>query len=73
MGNQNYLSAELVAEWHPTKNGDITLDIVTAGSRKKVWWLCASGHEWEASIINRVKRHGCPYDSLKKRVVNDEE
>jgi len=50
----------LTKEWHPTKNASLTPKDVTAGSRKKVWWLCSKGHEWEASVSNRNKGRGCP-------------
>jgi len=54
-------SPEVVAQWHPTRNGDLTPDRVTAGNGKKVWWRCEEGHEWEAKIKNRTSRgHGCP-------------
>ena len=51
---------ELVAEWHPTKNGDLTPSMVCAGSNKKVWWMCQNGHEWQATIIGRSSGYGCP-------------
>lgn len=57
--------SRLTAEWHPTKNGDLTPDMVTAGSDKKVWWRCEHGHEWEALIYNRKKGVGCPYCSKR--------
>ena len=57
---------ELVKEWHPTKNGDLTPADVTFGSGRKVWWKCSKGHEWEVSISNRTKGNGCPYCSGKK-------
>lgn len=53
----------LLSEWHPTKNGELTPDKVTIGSNRKVWWLGACGHEWEAVINGRAKegrRYGCP-------------
>ncbi len=50
----------LAREWHPTKNAPLTPRDVTAGSTKKVWWLCKKGHAWEASIYNR-QGSGCPY------------
>lgn len=55
------LNPELSKQWNTTKNGDLTPNDVTAGSSKKVWWICAKGHEWEAFISNRVKGNGCPY------------
>ena len=52
---------ELINEWHPTKNGELTPSMVTCGSGKKVWWICEKGHEWQAYIKHRSKGVGCPY------------
>ena len=49
----------LAAEWHPSKNGDLTPDDVLPFSSKKVWWQCAKGHEWEAFIFSRSRGNGC--------------
>ena len=51
---------DLVKEWHPTKNTNITPYEVASGSRRKVWWMCSNGHEYQASLLHR--RHGtkCP-------------
>ncbi len=55
---------KLAKEWHPTKNGDLTPDKITAGKFKKVWWLCPKcGYEWQASPNNRNKGIGCPHCS----------
>lgn len=58
---------ELAKEWHPTLNGLLKPDAVTAGSGKRVWWKCKknSAHEWQTSISNRTKSNanGCPYCS----------
>jgi glutaredoxin len=51
----------LAAQWHPTKNGDLTPQHVVAGSAKKVWWVCEKGHEWCAVIYSRAQGSGCPY------------
>ncbi len=54
---------DLVAEWHPTKNGSLTPDAVAAGSSKKVWWACRKepSHEWEARAGRRARGGGCPF------------
>ncbi|HIN06663.1 MAG TPA: hypothetical protein EYM65_10590 [Dehalococcoidia bacterium] len=54
---------ELAAQWHPTKNVELTPDQVVAGSNKKAWWICTEGpdHEWEASIGHRTAGRGCPF------------
>ena len=43
----------LVKEWHPTKNNDLTPYDVAPNSVEKVWWQCEKGHEWEAVISSR--------------------
>jgi len=54
----------LAKEWHPTKNRDLSPSDVLSGTAQKVWWQCAYGHEWQASIVNRHKKSsGCPYCS----------
>ncbi|MDR3766601.1 MAG: zinc-ribbon domain-containing protein [Butyricicoccus sp.] len=51
---------ELATQWHPTKNLPLTPDTVLPGSAKKVWWQCAQGHIWQASIRSRTDGCGCP-------------
>lgn len=61
--------ADIAAEWHPTKNQELTPDDVTAGSTNQIWWQCPKGpdHEWQASVIKRTKRgQGCPYCAGRK-------
>ena len=54
---------ELINEWSQ-RNLPITPDSVTHGSNKIVWWKGKCGHEWRASIKNRViSGSGCPYCS----------
>lgn len=51
---------EIAAEWHPTKNGNITPRDVPFGSQKKYWWQCGKGHEWDTKVGNRTGRgSGC--------------
>lgn len=54
---------EIAAEWHPTLNGDLTPDRVTAHSGKKVWWLCPEGHAYLSAISKRTRERSssCPY------------
>lgn len=51
---------DLARQWHPVKNGALTPRNVVAGVRRKVWWLCEKGHEWQASIASRASGIGCP-------------
>jgi hypothetical protein len=63
---QNCLQNEfpyLAAQLHPTKNGSLKGDQITAKSKKKVWWICSKGpdHEWPAKPCDRtLKGSGCP-------------
>ena len=51
----------LAAEWHPTKNGNLTPAHITEKRSANVWWKCLKcGYEWEASPNNRSKGVGCP-------------
>ncbi|MGI1813943.1 zinc-ribbon domain-containing protein [Priestia sp. TGN 0903] len=55
------LYPNLVKEWHPSKNGELKPSDFSFGSKKKVWWVCKKGHEWETSIGERSRGTRCPY------------
>lgn len=57
---------ELAQQWHPTKNGVLTPKDVVPGTKRKVWWCCSYGHEWQASVASRVAGSGCPVCVGKK-------
>lgn len=65
------VNPELAVQWHPTRNGALTPEMVTCGSNKKVWW-CQSyddpktgrhfDFEWQAKAVNRtLLGEKCPY------------
>lgn len=56
------LEPKVAAQWHPTLNGNLTPEMVTVGSARKVWWQCAEGHVWKALIYSRTGagKCGCP-------------
>jgi ssDNA-binding Zn-finger/Zn-ribbon topoisomerase 1 len=59
----------LIAQWHPTKNGDKTPDNTRVGSGIEVWWVCpvSSTHEWESAPLTRASgKQGCPFCSGKR-------
>ncbi len=58
----------LLAEWHPTKNGEIKPEECAPGSCKQIWWSCPNTcshgcvHEWQTRISDRaIRGSGCPY------------
>ena len=59
------LNPELARQWHPTRNGSLTPRYVTAGSNKKVWWICTKSHEWQAVVSSRSTGVSCPHCSGK--------
>lgn len=61
----------LANQWHPTRNGRLTPDEVTAGSIRKVWWICSKSHEWESAPNSRTNmKSGCPFCTNQR--VNEE-
>ena len=62
------VNPNLSKEWHKTKNADLTPQDVTAGSNRKVWWLCPEKHSYEATIDNRnLNGSGCPQCSKQRK------
>lgn len=52
---------EIAAQWLYAKNDELTPTDVTFGSKKRVWWKCSFGHEWQSSVSNRTSSQtGCP-------------
>jgi len=52
---------EVAAQWHPDRNGELSPGAVLAGSRRRVWWRCEAGHEWQTKVCSRVARgSSCP-------------
>ncbi len=55
------LQPELIKEWDFTKNTDISPQMVTEKSGRKVWWKCSQcGFEWNTRIASRSNGSGCP-------------
>ena len=53
---------DVAAQWHPTLNGNLTPEMVTPGSHRRVWWQCPLGHTWKEFVYSRTgaQRCGCP-------------
>ncbi|HIY45129.1 MAG TPA: hypothetical protein H9731_01280 [Candidatus Borkfalkia excrementipullorum] len=63
----------LMKEWDWEKNSkeNIFPDKIGIGSHRKVWWICNSGHEWQAQIKSRFYGVGCPVCANKIVVVGE--
>ena len=58
---------DIAAQWHPTKNGNLTPQGCTPASNRNVWWICPLGHEYRAAVGARtVHGSGCPYCAGRK-------
>jgi hypothetical protein len=55
----------LEKEWDYEKIGDLLPNVITAGSDKKVWWICPFGHAYLSSVSSRVRERGCSICSGK--------
>lgn len=49
------VAPNVAAEWHPTKNA-VKPDEILADHVMNAWWLCPSGHEYQATV--RARTHG---------------
>lgn len=58
----------LLTEWHPTKN-TMTPSEISPSSGKKVWWLCAKGHEWDDTVAHRTAGRNCPICSGRRVLI----
>lgn len=59
---------ELLLEWHPMKNQELSPHYLKATSTQSVWWQCNRGHEWEAKIAVRSYGAGCPICRKEQRL-----
>lgn len=51
---------EIAGQWHPTKNAKLDPEHIAPFSKKRVWWLCNKGHEWQTAVQNRtLSGSGC--------------
>jgi len=57
-----------ISEWNDEKNGSLKPNMIAIGSKRKVWWKCKEGHEWEAAPLVRKNGFGCPYCSGRKPI-----
>ena len=58
------LRPDIAESFHPTLNGNISLDKISYGSSKNYWWICNEdeSHVWQSSPANRTSNKGkCPF------------
>ena len=57
---------ELAKEWNPTKNKNLTAEMITHKSGKKVWWQCSDNHEWQATVSDRTRGEDVRFARIEK-------
>ncbi|MED4634714.1 zinc-ribbon domain-containing protein [Peribacillus frigoritolerans] len=73
MNSENCLETifpELAKEWHPTKNGKLTSEDVTDGSKKVVWWLCKKDMNGKLRFIAELGTEALVVLAVYKNVLN---
>lgn len=68
------LHPAVAAEWHPTKNGEVTPERIEADHAMNAWWTCPKGHEYQAIVRTRAKGgKRCPtcYGGWSIEVIRD--
>ena len=63
--------SQLLEQWDAQRNLPLTPDLVTYGSKRKVWWRCERGHAWKAAVKSRVAGSGCPVCANRKILLNE--
>ena len=67
---------ELLKEWDYDKNKKKPYEIPKS-FKEKMFWKCAKGHEWAATVYNRVNGTGCPIcntgNNIKRNKISLEE
>ena len=57
------ISPWLLESWDYDRNTNVSPSEISGFNERKVWWKCANGHHWCASVYSRQLGNGCPYCS----------
>lgn len=49
------LYPEVLSEWHPSKNGNLKPEYISAHTHKKMWWICPKGHEYQMVVKHKTE------------------
>lgn len=64
--------SQLLEQWDAQRNLPLTPDLVTYGSKQKVWRKCEKGHIWQASVWTRTGSGTyCPFCAEKMPVAGE--
>lgn len=57
---------EIAEEFDHEKNIGLHLENICYAGRKKVWWKCKYGHQYQMRVSDRTRGSGCPYCSRRR-------
>ena len=64
---------EKAQHWHPTLNGDVTLENITCGTHKKCWFKCHKcNHDFEQAIQVVTRGSWCSYCCIPRKKICDD-
>ncbi len=66
MASLSKTNPELGSLWNSKRNAPETLASINSHTRKKFWWICEKGHEWETLPAVLARGGRCPFCSNKK-------
>jgi len=72
--NNLTMRKDLLAEFHPTKNGRLKPEEINLNSHRKIWWKCpvAEDHEWKTMVVQRgVLNRGCLFCTNRQLVYSN--
>jgi hypothetical protein len=62
-GSLNDRYPHIAAHWDIERNGGLKPELVSSGSKKKIFWKCKQGHEWHVtvnSMTDKRRKFICP-------------
>ena len=57
--DKSVASSKLIDSWNWDKNKNISPENIKLGSKRKLWWKCEKGHEWQAAVSSRSGKGSC--------------
>ncbi len=61
----------LLGQWDRARNGPLRPEDVSYGSKRRVWWRCDQGHEWQAMVKARTGGTGCPVCAHRRLAIGE--
>jgi hypothetical protein len=57
--NLKVLKPKIAKDWDYSKNLNLKPEEFKMFSKKKIWWICITGHSEYVSILDKIRKNGC--------------